>query len=544
MRPKTLKFKVSAYVAISLIVVMLVFTLLVIRYQRTELLHEAVRHVNQLSEVIIKSTRFAMLQNQPDYVSSIIQDVSKQKGIAKVRVLNKDGEITHSTYLPELGLTVDRKAEGCFQCHKGETPSCCIERGDEGRVFTAADGGRLLGSMSVIRNEPSCYTAACHEHNKGQSVLGVLDIVYSLDEIDRAMWKNTITIVIFSLGFIIISSLLVGVFVRRLVYTPLHDLEAGAKRLRSGNLEQLIPVRSDDECGQLATSFNTMTVALKNSRVELQELARTLEEKVEDRTRQLRISQAETARGEKLASVGLLAAGIAHELNNPLTGILTFSHLIRKKFPDESQEAEDMDLVIRETKRCATIIRRLLDFAREKAQEMKFADINQIIENTAHLIEWPAHLSDIAISMDLEPDLPPVWVDEDLISQVILNMLTNAQHAIAEKGSITLRSRLTPIADGAEPDTDSVPMVQISIIDTGCGIPEQDLQRIFDPFFTTKEVGRGTGLGLSISYGIVTSHGGTIEVESTVGKGTTFRINLPINPRNQDAAETVNGGGE
>ncbi|HLN97818.1 MAG TPA: histidine kinase dimerization/phospho-acceptor domain-containing protein, partial [Pyrinomonadaceae bacterium] len=408
MRPKTLKFKVGVYVATTLTVAMLVFTLLVVRYQRTELLQEAVRHVNQLSEMLIKSTRFAMLQNQPAYVKSIIQDVSKQTGIAKVRVLNKDGKIIHSTYLPELGLKVDRKAEGCSQCHESEKPLEQLPMRNKDRVFNAPEGGRLLGNMAVIRNEPSCYTAACHEHKQNQSVLGILDIVYSLDEIDQTTRKNTVTIVIFSLGFIIFASIFVSVFVRRFVYTPLRDLEAGAKRLSSGNLEQLIPVRSEDEFGQLATSFNAMTAALKNSQVELQEWGRTLEQKVQERTKQLRVAQAETARGEKLASVGLLAAGIAHELNNPLTGILTFSHFIRKKMPDGSQEAEDLDLIIRETKRCAAIIRRLLDFAREKAQEKKYADINRLIEVTERLIEWPAHLSDIAISMDLDPDLSPV----------------------------------------------------------------------------------------------------------------------------------------
>ena len=536
MRLKTLEAKVVFYLAIALSVAMLIFTLLVVRYQRAEILREAVRHADQLSEVIIKSTRFAMLQNKPAYVNNIIQDVGLQDGIDKVRIMNKDGEIIHSTYRPEIGLKIDRKAEGCFQCHQGDEPSCCIVPRDGGRVFAAPEGGRLLGSMAVIRNEPSCSSASCHEHESSQSVLGVLDIVSSLDEIDQAMRKNTTTIVISSLVFIAIASLLVGIFIRRLVYLPLRDLETGAKRLSSGNLRQMIPVRSEDEFGKLATSFNDMTTALNNSQVELQEWAHTLEQKVEERTKQLRIAQAETARGEKLASVGLLAAGIAHELNNPLTGILTFSHFIREKFTDGSQEAEDLDLVIRETKRCATIIRRLLDFAREKTQEKKYADINRLIEDTEHLIEWPAHLRDIAISMDLDPDLPPVWVDEDLIRQVILNMLTNAQHAIVEKGSITIRSRRSPEAGSPESGANSVPMVQISIIDTGSGIPEEDLQRIFDPFFTTKEVGKGTGLGLSISYGIVTAHGGTIDVESKVGKGTTFRINLPIKPRNGDSA--------
>ena len=169
-------------------------------------------------------------------------------------------------------------------------------------------------------------------------MLGVIDIVYSLDEIDRKLRTSTLGIAGFSLGFIAFAALLVGFFVHRLVYVPLRDLEGGAQRLSSGNLDQPIPVRSDDEFGNLAASFNTMTGALRHSRAELQDWGHTLEQKVEERTEELRRAQAETMRGEKLASVGLLASGVAHELNNPLTGILTFSHLVRQNMPDKSAD--------------------------------------------------------------------------------------------------------------------------------------------------------------------------------------------------------------
>jgi len=376
-------------------------------------------------------------------------------------------------------------------------------------------------------------------HGEDQSVLGVLDIVYSLDEIDQAIRTNTFTIVGFSLGFIIVASLCVSFFVHRMVYVPLRDLQRGAKRLSSGNLEQLIPVRSHDECGQLATSFNDMTLALRESEMELREWGHTLEQKVAEKTRELHIAQAEAVQREKLASVGLLAAGIAHELNNPLTGILTFSHLTRDKMPDGSPEAEDLDLVIQETKRCSSIIRRLLDFAREKAPEKKFADLNQIVEDTAHLIERPAHLHDIEITMDLDRDLPPVWIDEDLIKQVVMNLLVNAQHAIEDEGGITIRSRRSPEPRSFEPGMAPVPMAELSIVDTGCGIPEKDLRRIFDPFFTSKGVGEGTGLGLSVSHGIVQAHNGAIEVESTVGEGSTFSIYLPLETQKAEVAGAV-----
>ena len=528
MHPQTLKSKVALYLTIALSIAMLLFTGLVAWFLHGEILDKVSDHVTQLSEVITRSTRYAMLQNQPAYVDRIIHDVANQEKIDRVRILSKEGKIIHSTYWPEIGRTLDRNAEACSHCHQSERPLEHVPKSKRTWTFKSPEGKRLLGSMEVIRNEPSCYNAACHQHSKETSVLGVLDIVYSLDEIDRTMRASTLSIAGFSLGFIVLASLSVGFFVHRLVYLPLRDLESGARRLAAGTLDQTIPVRSDDEFGKLASSFNAMTDALRNSQSELRDWGHTLEQKVEKRTQQLRLAQAETVRGEKLASVGLLASGVAHELNNPLTGILTFSHLLRQKMSDDSPDAEDMDLVIRETKRCAAIIKRLLDFAREKPPEKKYADINQIIEDTVRIVERPAHLRDIEIALDLDRSLPPIWIDADQIKQVVMNMLVNAQHAIEEKGSITIRCRRSSQPRSPKPGAEPMPMVEISIVDTGCGIPEKNLRRIFDPFFTSKDVGKGTGLGLSISHGIVEAHGGLIEVESKVGEGSTFHVFLPL----------------
>src|SRR5512140_335429 len=245
MRSKTLKFKVVFYLAIALTLAMLVFTVLVVRHQRDELLREAVSRVAQISDVIKNSTRFAMLTNQPTYVDSIIHDVGNQGSIERVRILNKGGTIIHSNYLPELGLKVDRKAEACVICHRSDAPLEPVPQSQRTRLFANTEGRPMLGSMDVIRNEPSCYTANCHQHSKSQSVLGVLDIVYSLDDIDQKMRTNAITMAALSLGFIVVAALSVGFFVHRLVYVPLRDLETGASRISTGNLEQTIPVRSD-----------------------------------------------------------------------------------------------------------------------------------------------------------------------------------------------------------------------------------------------------------------------------------------------------------
>jgi len=542
MRPLSLKLKVTLFVTVGLSVAMVAFTFAVIQYQRAALLDEAAAHLSRLSDVIKRSTRFAMLQNQPAYVDQIIQDVARLESIARVRILNKEGRIIHTTDVAERGRTVDRQAEGCFLCHQGEKPLAQLPHDARWRIYDAPGGGRLLASMDAVHNELSCYTAACHAHKKDQSVLGVLDIAYSLDDIDSTMRANTLKVVGFGVGFIALAAMALGMLVHRMVYVPLRDLEAGAKKLANGDLEQSIPVRGADEFGQVAAAFNAMTVALRESRRELTEWAHKLEQKVEERTRKLRAAEAGAAEREKLASVGLLAAGIAHELNNPLTGILTFSHMIRRKLADGSQDAEDLDLVIQETKRCAAIIRRLLDFARQRPPEKKFADLNHLVEETVRLVERPANLHDIEIALELDASLPRVWIDEDLLKQVVMNVLVNAQHAIAGKGRITVRSRRVPEPRSAAPGAPAVPMVEVSIADTGSGIAPENLKRIFDPFFTSKGVGKGTGLGLSVSHGIVEAHGGAIEVESAVGVGSTFRIILPLEPPAGDARAAAAGG--
>lgn len=534
---KSLKFKVGIYLVIALTVAVFVFTLMVVRSYRAELLQQVVAHSAQLAEVVLKSTRFAMHQNKPSEVSQIIEDVGALKDLEKVRILSKDGTIMYSSKKVEIGTKVDQEAESCLACHldeKSRRQSPLIGRP---RFFDSQDGRPLLGSTAVIRNEPSCSSSDCHKHDNEQSVLGVLDIVYPLGDIEDRLRSSTYEIIALSLGFIILAALVMSYLIHRMVYLPLHDLDEGASKLAQGDLENMIPIRSGDEFGLLAESFNSMTLALRKSRVDLEDWGKTLEQKVEEASRELKIAHAETARSEKLASVGLLAAGIAHELNNPLTGVLTFSYLVRKNMEDGSQDAEDLDLVIRETKRCAGIIRRLLDFSREKTPEKAYGNLNEIIEETIQLIEQPAQVEDIEILSDLDERLPLVWLDENLIKQVIMNVLVNARHAIGNGGTITIKTRLRKAEDCPESITTTGDTAEITITDTGCGIPKEDLRKVFDPFFTTKGVGKGTGLGLSVSLGTIESHRGTIEVESTVGKGTAFSIYLAIHPKDDPGSD-------
>ncbi|MFZ4478475.1 MAG: ATP-binding protein [Rhodoferax sp.] len=509
---------------------MVLFTLLILKHRQEDLQIVVAKHVTQISEMVVASTRYTMLVNKRDIVEKIIEDIGKQKGLERIRVISKDGTIIHSNRKSEVGYSVEQKDEPCINCHQSNRPLSQVPDDKRWKIIESAGGHRVLGTMHAIRNEPSCASASCHEHPASQSVLGIVDVAYSLDEVDQSMRSHAIHVISISIGFILLFSLTLGVLLQRLIYLPLKDLESGAEKVTAGQLDHDIPIRSSDEFGRVAGSFNQMTSALFESRQQMQELVQTLELKVAERTKELLAAKAEVAQGEKLASIGVLASGIAHELNNPLTGVLTFTSLMRKKAPEGSEDAEDLDLVIRETKRCASIIKRLLDFAREKVPVKGFYNLNQVIEDTVRFVERPASLQQVEITMQLDPLLPKAWGDADLIKQVVLNLLVNAQQAIAGKGSVTVQSRPVAASTSAKSGALAIPMVEIVVTDTGCGIPQANLQRIFDPFFTSKEVGKGTGLGLSVSYGIVKAHGGRISVESVVGTGTTFRVFLPITP--------------
>ena len=520
-----LRLRISLYLMLALSPAAVALPFLLVAIERDHLHAEIARRVTQIAELVVKSTRHTMLMNEPEMAAEIVDDIGKLAGVQRIRLLTSDGTIMHSMRAAEVGSSLGRQQEPCVRCHETAEPLARVPDDQRWRIYEDADGQRLLAAMEPIRNEPTCSSASCHEHPASQSVLGVVDIAYSLTETDQVIHRHVIFIFALSVGLVLVAASAAGLMLQRLVYLPLKDLDAGARKLAGGDLDHPIPVRGDDEFGRLAGTFNQMGARLKESLHELQELVHTLEQKVDERTAELRVAQAEVAHGEKLASIGMLASGIAHELNNPLTGILTFTSLLREKMPEGSADAEDLDLVIRETKRCAAIIRRLLDFAREKVPAEGFVDLEALLQEVIRLVFNPATAQRIQLELRLAGDLPKVFGDADLIKQVVMNILVNATQAIADRGKIVVETRrIDP--SGPEGRTGAAPMVEFSIADTGCGMPQDHLQRIFDPFFTTKEVGKGTGLGLSVSYGIVKAHGGEIKVESQPGVGSSSRVLL------------------
>jgi len=300
------------------------------------------------------------------------------------------------------------------------------------------------------------------------------------------------------------------------IIKPLKKLLAATEKVAQGDLSHRITIKSEDELGKLAESFNRMTEELQKATEGYLSCTRTLEDKVEEKTKELKEAQNLIIQSEKLTSLGKLAAGIAHEINNPLTSILINSNLISEKAGDNEKLKENLQLIIDETARCSKIVTGLLEFSRQTQPEKRMVDINTIIEKTLLLFESQVLVNKVTVEKKLDKDLPFVMVDDNKIKQVFTNLILNSIEAMPEGGTLLLQTNVS--GDGK--------FIEIITRDTGCGISKEHISKIFDPFFSTKGM-KGTGLGLSVTYGIIEQHNGTINVESEEGKGTKFTIRLP-----------------
>lgn len=326
------------------------------------------------------------------------------------------------------------------------------------------------------------------------------------------------------LTFIIIASLCVVLLLVILYFSttriinPLQKMVVATQKISAGDLTHKVEVSSKDEIGYLADSFNQMTADLEAANEKLIEWGKTLEKKVEERTKELTEMQAHLIQSEKLASLGKLAAGIAHEINNPLGGVLIYSHLLLEDTDKNSPHYENLKKIVKETSRCKDIVKGLLEFARPKEPEMSLVNINEIVERSLSIMERQALFQNIKIKKSYVSNLPKIVADSAQLQQVFVNIIINAAEAMEGNGTLALSTSLN--GDGT--------CIEVKFSDTGHGIMEEDKKRLFEPFFTTKEVGKGTGLGLAISYSIIQKHHGTIEVKSELGKGSTFTVKLPL----------------
>jgi two-component system NtrC family sensor kinase len=479
-----------------------------------------------------------MLRNDREGLYHAIQTMADEPGMIKVRIFDQEGRISYSTDAAEVSHVLDKKAEACYGCHNQSQPLARLNRPDRFRIYRNGGGHRVLGIITPIENQPGCSNADCHAHPAGQQVLGVLDTNLSLAKTDAQLADSSARMMYYTAGAMLIVAVLSWLFVWRVVGKPIKALETGTEHLSEGNLGYQIEVRSEDEVGDLAHSFNGMSLQLRAANEEIVAWAKTLEDRVVQKTTELNRAHDHVLHVEKMASLGKMAAVVAHEVNNPLSGILTYAKLIKKWVASGQTEHEKRDeamecleLIASESRRCGDLIKNLLTLSRTAPMNVQSTNLHTVIDRCLLLVRHQLELGGVELQLKLAEDLPRVPCDPAQIEQVLLALIMNAKDAMPKGGSLWIETRLSH--DEAE--------IITQVRDDGAGIAPDVLPHIFEPFLTTKESGHGVGLGLAIARGIVERHNGRIEVQSEVGRGTTFTITLPSQAADAPPAARADG---
>lgn len=417
------------------------------------------------------------------------------------------------------------------------------------QFFVDGHGHKLLVLMApittekkVVHRESLGLTAGLDNSMTASTVsetIGWIELGMSVASVDEATEDATQAAILLAFLVLLITIVVVALVVNAVV-KPISTLAEATDQISRGDFSTVVRVDRSDEIGQLAATFNRMTESLKQSRDEIEQYNRTLEEKIIERTQQLEDAQAQLIQSEKMSAIGQLAAGVAHELNNPLGGILGYAQFTLEKLRKNTLQkttAKEIESYIRyvgdielQARRCKTIVQNLLRFSRSsRTVEFDEVSINQALEQTLSFVEHQLRISQIELEVAMAANLPNIQGNTGQLQQVFTNLIINAMHASSPGSSIKITTRYCP-ALGEFGGT-----VELAGVDCGHGIARENLKKIFEPFFTTKEVGKGTGLGLSVSYGIVKEHGGEITVESEAGRGATFTVIIPVQKQESSA---------
>ena len=482
---------------------------------RKVMIEYAVSNAEEVSDIISHSIYDAMMKNDKISLYHMIAKISESNNFEHIRLIDKKGRVVFSNISGETGSVVAKHADECIMCHTSASAGTLVKPINRSRVITTKSGKEVLGFTKAIYNQPACFTASCHFHSKNDTVLGLLDISISLETLRQKSNEYHLEFILFTCMLLLMIGVLVIVLTHFLVDIPVQRLVRHSALVAGGDFESRVPVSSSDELGELSETVNKMTENLGKARKELKEWGESLELKVEERTYEIKKIESQLFQSEKLASLGQLVAGIAHEINNPLTGILLFASIVNSDERLDPALKTDIERVISETSRCANIVKRLLEFSRETVAVKEIFSLNDKIEKVINLMYNHPCFHNVNFIREYTCGLPDVMADPAQIQQVLVNLFINACHAMPNGGDLYLSTSLSTEGE----------FVCVEVRDTGCGIPEEHLNRIFDPFFTTKP--EGTGLGLSISYGIIENNGGKLVVKSRVNEGTAFTLMLP-----------------
>ena len=500
------------------------------RTQKKQLVETMILGADQLSRSITGATWHAMLDDDRKAAYEIMRVIADKQGVDRIRMFNREGRLVFSTDAREQPSMTSSSSEVCASCHSQGSIRDRPAEDARVRYARSPDGVKTINMVAPIYNEPSCSNASCHAHSASTKVLGVVDVALRLDPVQKQTRAITLQTIAWTLLEVGIGAAFVILFTRRFVATPIQGLIAGTKAVSEMDLDQPLDIgkaRGTQELDELVDSFNRMRERLKLAVAELNDMQQTLEEKVDERTQQLKAAQRKLVQTERLATLGQLAASVAHEINNPVSGVLNLSMLLERlmaggNYPSgrEAEFRKYLGLISTETARVGRIVSDLLAFSRRSKPQRAPADLNKLVRTTIGLADHKLRLISAEVVLDLQENLPLVECDSSQVQQVILNLVLNGAQAMQPRGGgkLTIRTRLIPQEES----------VELCVQDTGEGIAPENLSKIFDPFFTTKAEGKGVGLGLAVLYGIVKAHEGEVEVVSQRNQGTTFTVTLPL----------------
>lgn len=512
--PRRLARKLILSITVIVLIVAAVSGLVNLKTEETQLLDTVLLGAGQLSKGITSATWHAMLDDHREAAYQVMQTIALKQGIDRIRMFNSAGHVTFSTNQEDRQESLDLRN---------------LKASNLVDVYRGTDGWRRLDMRTPIYNESSCSQAECHAHPADVKTLGVLDLSLNLQSVDREVAGIKYRVLLVTAVEVTLIGLFIILFTRRFVGQPIEKLIAGTQAISQMELDKPLDMEGNsEELDELARSFEVMRDRLRTALAEINSFTQSLETKVEDRTQQLKAAHQKLLQSDRLASLGELAASVAHEINNPIAGVLNLSMLLQRMLKDDGVPLERipefrryLTQVTNETTRVGRIVSDLLAFSRRSKPQRAPADLNKIIRMTLSLVQHKMKLSSVEVETRFAENLPLVPCDQSQVQQVVLNLVLNAAEATHAKSE--RRVVVSTLADSG--------FVRLVVADNGEGIAPENLAKIFHPFFTTKPEGKGVGLGLAVSYGIIEAHGGDIEVASRVGEGATFTMSLPLQPK-------------
>lgn len=481
----------------------------------------------QLAETAISVLHKSMLVNSRENIQSTIDDFVAHRDVERIRLYTRGGQIAYSTDHDEIGTHLDINQGQCQLCHNQTPPPASLTPEERARVVDL-DGRQTLAVSQSLLNRPTCSTTECHSSEKPDALLGVLDIDMDLEQFHQARHHNAVGMGIAGLIGVILGVMVIYFAGREIVYRRVKRLIAQTGKLSAGDLTVRIDDESADEIGNLDRAFNMLTLDLQQARTELLEWGQTLEQRVEAKTDELVRAQDQMVQVEKMASLGKLAAVVAHEINNPLASVVTYAKILVRRIKktemtdDCRQNLEYLESISSEATRCGEIVAQLLTFAHRGSDNLAPTNANDTIEKAIFLVNHQFELNAVDIERHFAAEVPTIIADQNKIQQALMALFINAAQAMSNGGTLTISTRAVPRG------------IEIVVADTGPGMEAEVARHAFEPFYSTKGELGGTGLGLSVVYGIVKSHSGRIELETKPGQGCRFTIFLPHKPLDKD----------